>query len=80
MIKGIHIYLSFIDQKLKIFRDFWVCVTQKTKTQISRKFCINALMLKWDNVTSKAVEMLFKRHQTRNDSATLVIMWQVVSF
>ena len=64
-------------KKIKIFRDFRVFVLSsipKTKTQKSRKFYKKAIILKYENVASKVVEMLFKWHQTQNHSATLLIL------
>ena len=36
--------------------------------------------MKYKNVTSKALEMLFKWHQSRNDPATLLIMNHILAF
>ena len=55
---------------------FWA-LYPKMKTRKSRKFYKNAIILKYENVASKGVEILLKWHQTQNYSATLLIMWQV---
>ena len=64
-------------KKIKTLPDFQVFVLSpipKTKTWKSGKFYKNALMLKYEYVSLKTVEMLFKRHQTQNDSPTFLIM------
>ena len=35
------------------------------------------MILKYENVASKTVEILLKLHQTQNYTASLLIMWQV---
>ena len=50
------------------------------KTWKSRRFYKKAIILKCENAASKAIEMLFKWHQTRSHSVTLLILTQVFRF
>ena len=66
--KQVHIDLNFINPKIKILRNFRVFVlspipkcenpeiTEILKSRKNKK----AIILKYENVSSKAVEMLFK--------------------
>ena len=60
-----HIYLSFIDPKIKIFRDFRVFVLssipKKENSEIT-EILQKSITIKCENV----VEMLFKWHKTKN--------------
>ena len=70
--------------KIKIFRDFRVFVFwglyPKMKTRKSWKFYKNAIILWYENVASKTLDMFFKSHQTKNYSPIFPIRYQVFVF
>ena len=74
--KQIQMYLNFVDPKIKILRDFRVFVLSpipKTKNLKSRKFIKNPKILKYENIISKTLQILFKWHYSQNDSATMFV-------
>ena len=78
--KQIHMYLSFINPKTKILLDFSVFVFNTiptAKIQKWQKLHKSSITLKYDNVASKEVAVLFKRHETQNDWTTLPSISQV---
>ena len=58
---------------------FWA-LYPKTKTRKSRKFIKNPKILKYENVISKTLEILFKWHHSQNDSSTMLIMCHIFVF
>ena len=52
----------------------------KTKTRKSRKFNKNPKILKYENVISRTLEILFKCHRSQNNSATLLIVCHIFVF
>ena len=50
------------------------------KKQLNKVTALSTTKNKQINVVLKTVEMLFKRHRSQNDSATLLIMQQVFGF
>ena len=51
-----------------------------TITRKSRKFIKNPNILKYENVISRTLEILFKWHCCQNNSATLLIVCHIVAF
>ena len=64
-------------KKVKIVLDFRVFVLSpipKNENSEITEILQKAITRKYEQVALKTVKMLFKRHQTQNDSATLLIM------
>ena len=56
--KQIHMYLNFVDSKLALFRDFRVFVLSPIPKNENLE--ITERKLKYGNVVSKTIEMMFK--------------------
>ena len=81
--KQIHMHLNFIVPKMKLFRGFRVFVLSpipKTRTRKSRKFHKNAIILKYESVSSEAVKMFSKSHKSQCDLAIFPIRYRVFVF
>ena len=75
----IHMHCSVINQKIKIFCDFRVFVINpipKNENSEITEIHQKPKILKCEYVTSKTLDMLSKRHQYQNDSATLLIIFE----
>ena len=70
-------HLRLINQNIKSFFEYWVFPFSKLpkgKNQEITEIQKNAITLKDDNVTSKAIAMLFNNIKLKKDLATLLII------